>query len=40
MGLLLAVAPRAVRAQKATKQHRIAIVIPAGPVASSDEVIE
>jgi len=37
IGLLLAVAPRAVRAQEATKQHRIAIVIPAGPVASSND---
>jgi putative ABC transport system substrate-binding protein len=37
IGLLLASALRAVRAQEATKQHRIAIVIPAGPVASSND---
>ena len=33
IGLLLAAAARTVRAQERAKQHRIAIVIPAGPVA-------
>ena len=34
IGLLLASAARSVRAQERAKQHRIAIVIPAGPVTS------
>jgi len=33
MGLLLAAAVRAVRAQESAKQHRIAVITPAGPVA-------
>jgi hypothetical protein len=33
IGLLLASATRSVQAQERAKQHRIAIVIPAGPVA-------
>src|SRR5690348_9937163 len=36
-GLLLAAAVGAVRAQERAKQHRIAIVIPAGPVAAISE---
>src|SRR5215469_8348412 len=36
-GVLLASAARAVRAQERAKQHRIAIVIPAGPVALISE---
>jgi putative tryptophan/tyrosine transport system substrate-binding protein len=36
-GLLLAAATRSVRAQERAKQHRIAIVIPAGPVARIDD---
>ena len=37
-GLLLAVAPRAARAQEPAKRHRIAIVIPAGAVAVISEI--
>jgi putative ABC transport system substrate-binding protein len=36
-GLLLSGATRSVRAQERTKQHRIAIAIPAGPVAAISE---
>jgi putative tryptophan/tyrosine transport system substrate-binding protein len=38
-GLLLAAATRSVRAQGPAKQHRIAIVIPAGPVASINDTL-
>jgi putative tryptophan/tyrosine transport system substrate-binding protein len=37
MGLLLAGTPRAGRAQERVKQHRIAIIIPAGPVTGISE---
>ena len=37
IGLLLATAARTGRAQEATKQHRIAIVIPSGPVARAHD---
>jgi hypothetical protein len=37
IGLLLAAATQSVRAQEPSKQHRIAIVIPAGPVAVISE---
>jgi putative ABC transport system substrate-binding protein len=37
IGLLLAAATQTVRAQERAKQHRIAIVIPAGPVAHIDD---
>ena len=37
IGLLLASAAQSVRAQETAKQHRIAIVIPAGPVAVISE---
>ena len=37
IGLLLAATVRTVRAQERAKQHRIAIVIPAGPVATIGE---
>ena len=37
VGLLLAAAPQSLRAQKLAKQHRIAIVIGAGPVAPISE---
>src|SRR5258707_1157633 len=37
IGLLLAAATQSLRAQQVAKQHRIAIVIPAGPVASISE---
>jgi putative tryptophan/tyrosine transport system substrate-binding protein len=37
IGLLLAAATRSVRAQEMARQHRIAIVIPAGPLASIDD---
>ena len=36
-GLLLAGCTRSARAQEAAKQHRIAIVIPSGPVARIDD---
>ena len=35
MGLLLAAAVRAVRAQEAAKQHRIAVITPAGLAADT-----
>ena len=38
LGLLLAVAPRAARAQEPAKRHRIAILIPAGAVAVISEI--
>ena len=38
IGLLFATAARTVRAQQQAKQHRIAIVIPAGPVAVISEI--
>jgi putative ABC transport system substrate-binding protein len=37
IGLLLVAAPQSVEAQERAKQHRIAIVIPAAPVASINE---
>jgi hypothetical protein len=37
IGLLLAAAAPSVRAQEEVKQHRIAIVIPAGPVGVINE---
>jgi putative ABC transport system substrate-binding protein len=37
MGLLLAAAPQSLRAQQLAKQHRIAIINPAGPVADISE---
>jgi len=40
IGLLLATATQSVQAQGPAKQHRIAIVIPAGPVAGISDTGE